>query len=233
VEFSLNNNNLNEIITPLDEKEGIISIWGDVGIGKTTLCFSVTLSALSKQEKVIYINTKSYFKEERFNQIMGYYSKFDPYNLLIYNCDNFRQQVITIMNLEFLIKKEIELLGKSRVSLIVLDSASTLFQLAMSTKEKNIKLQSALNTILATLDYIRRTYGVTILITNRSTFRFNEKLDKTIEQSSISSTIDFFSKTSIKIERTSQTAIRFFIIEKHPRNLIRKLTINLAEDGFN
>ena len=232
LEFSLKNSNLNSAISLEDEKKSIISIWGDIGVGKTTLCFAATLSALSKQKKIIYINTKSYFKEDRFNQIMGFYPKFDTYNLLIYNCDTFKKQIETIMNLEFLIKKEIEVMGKSKISLIVLDSASTLFHLTMGDKETNLELQRALNTTLATLDYIRRIYGITILLTNRSTLRFDEKLDKTIEKTSISSTINFFSNTSIKIERTSQIATRSLIIEKHPRNLLKKITIKMTENGF-
>ena len=76
LQFSLTNSNLNSVISSTDEIATLLHIWGDVGVGKTTLCYSAALSKLAQGKKVIYINTKSFFKLERFTQLKQYYPAY-------------------------------------------------------------------------------------------------------------------------------------------------------------
>jgi hypothetical protein len=286
MEFSLSSSELNELINEEDERAGIICIWGDSGIGKTTLCFNAALSVLSKGKKVIYLNTKPEFKTERLQQIKEFYPKFDIFNLLIFNIKSYNHLILTVMDIENLILNEIKLLGKANIGLIVIDTATTLLQLTMnfdvirkkneliaerkrvdeqlkdeveehlepdesqeipnpSTKKRrllpkedqnsadfNQKLQSLLNTILATLQNIHDTYGIPILITNRMTIRSLESDNRVVEKGSFANTINYWVKTSIKIERTAKTGYRNIIIDKHPRNNMKKINSKLTIKGF-
>jgi DNA repair protein RadB len=231
--FSPEINKLNQLISTTDEKTGIISIWGDVGVGKTTLCFGATLQTLSHDKKVIYINTKSFFKSERFIQMKNYYTGINNSNFLIYNPSTFSQQIKIIMNLEFLILKEIKILKKSNIGLIVIDTASTLKTLETRTNDLDNKMQLMLNLSFATLDYIIREYKIPVIITNRLIRQYNETTDESVEKPSHANSINYWAKTSIKIERTNKAGYRLLIIEKHPRNKLKRLNLNLSESGFN
>ena len=232
LQFSLTNSNINSVISTTDETATLIHIWGDVGVGKTTLCYSATLSKLAQGKKVIYISTKSFFKHERFTKLKQYYSDFDEYNFLLYTPSNFSQQTEILMNLEFLILKEINILKRTQIGLIVLDSASILWHLEMKKSEHNNKTMRALNTTIATLDYIRRTYEIPILITNRSVIRIKD--DKNIAQPANNTVMNFWAKIRMKIERTQQPAIRSFNLEMHPHhpNLPFHFRSELTEKGF-
>ena len=171
MQFSLTNQKLNSLVSSTDELASIIHIWGDIGVGKSTLCYSAALSTLAQEKKVIYISTKSHFKTARFQQISNNYPQFNEYNFLLYTPTTFSQQTEIIMNLEFLILEEIRQLKKSSIGLIILDSVSILWHLEMKSDALNQKTLRALNTLVATMDHIRRMYNIPILITNRSVIR--------------------------------------------------------------
>ena len=132
MEFSLSNTELNSLINTEDERAGIVCVWGDTGIGKTTMCFSAALSVLSKGKKVIYLNSKPEFKTERFHEMMAFYPEFDIFNLIVFNIKSYYHQILTVMDIENLILNEIKLLGKTNVGLIIIDTATTLLQLTMN-----------------------------------------------------------------------------------------------------
>ncbi len=232
MDFSISNTSLNELFSKEIEEEGIISIWGDVGVGKSTLCFSAALSTLSKNKKVIYISTKSFFKLERFNQMKNYYPDFDIFNFILYNPKNFNQQTKIVMDLEFLILKEKNLLGKTNVGLIILDTATTLKQISMNKEEINQKLQTIINAQLASLDDILKKYKIPIIVTNRSTIKFSESTEDVNEKQSSAKSINHWTKTSLKIERTSKTGVRKLIIEKHPQIDKKEYKTKLTDKGF-
>ena len=102
MKFSPLDGAINNLISTNEEKQFTISIWGDIGTGKTTLCYGASLSILINK-KVIYINTKPFFKKQRFDQLKAFYPKFDIFNFLLYNPRNFNQMIKIIMNIEFLI----------------------------------------------------------------------------------------------------------------------------------
>ncbi|MHA1728442.1 MAG: hypothetical protein ACTSWY_06885 [Promethearchaeota archaeon] len=234
MEFSPTNKEINRLIIEDDDTRGIISIWGGVGSGKTTMCFGAALSHLSQGKKVIYINTKSFFKLERFNQMKIAYPEFDIFNFLVYNPKNFLQQVKIIMDLEFLILKEINMLGKTNIGLIILDTATTLRQLDMKLEEYNRKNQMVMNSILATLDYLLDKYNIPVIITNRSIISFENSEDIPVERPSSARTMNYWVKLSIKIERTRKVGERIVLLEKYAgtRSKLKKITVTLTDRGF-
>lgn len=232
MQFSLTNVALNSFISPSDALSTIIHIWGDVGVGKTTLCYSAALSKLTQNKKVIYISTKSFFKEERFKQMMQHYPAFDQYNFLLYTPNSFSQQTEILMNLEFLILEEIKHLKKTNIGLIILDSVSILRHLQMKSETHNQKTLLTLNTTVATLDYIRRTYEIPIIITNRSVIRIKD--DKNISQPASNAVMEYWAKIWILNERTENPTVRRLTLEKHPhqQNLPIQISSELTDVGF-
>jgi RecA/RadA recombinase len=232
MKFSLTNLALNSLISSKDELASIIHIWGESGAGKTTLCFSASLSKLAQNKKVIYISTKSVFKSTRFSQLVSYYSPFDEYNFLLYHPSTFFQQMDIIMNLEFLILEEIHQLDKSSIGLIVVDGISILWHLEMKSDPSNQNTLRSLNTVLATLDYIRRTYKIPILIANRSVIRMND--DKNYTQPASNAVMEYWGKIKIKIDRTNDPSKRSIILENHPNetSLPKIISVDLTESGF-
>lgn len=255
MKFSLKNNEINSLITEEYDKTGIILIWGDTGVGKTTLCLTATLSMLSTGKKVLYINTKSFFKQERFDQMKKFYPDFNIYNFLVFSPKTLNQQTKIIMDLEFFILEEIHLLGETKIGLIVLDSATTLEQFALNyevmskkitedsgpgvkkaiqkSREYNQKLQIILTSSLATLEHVVLKYSIPVIITTRSTTRFDEVTKETIETPINPKILEYFSKISLKIERTSHTALRKLILRKHPNSKLKAVNGFLSENGFN
>jgi RecA/RadA recombinase len=219
-------------VSSTDELASIIHIWGDVGTGKTTLCYAAALSTLVQKKKVIYISTKPKFKDGRFEEMMQNYPEFDEYNFLLYTPSTFSQQTEIIMNLEFLILEEIQQLKKTSIGLIVLDSASILRHLEMKSESINQKTLRTLNTTIATLDYIRRTYTIPILVTNRHVIRI--KNDRNVVQPASNAVMKFWAKIRLKIQRTDSPAIRDIVLENHPthQNLPYRIQSKLKESGF-
>jgi RecA/RadA recombinase len=232
MQFSLTNISLNSFISSTDEIANIIHIWGDVGVGKTTLCYSAALSKLVLGKKVIYINTKSYFKEKRFKQIMKFYPAFDLYNFILYTPTTFSQQTEILMNLEFLVLEELNRLKKTNIGLIILDSASILRHLQMKSDSQNQKTLRTLNTTIATLDYLRRTYHIPIIVTSRSVIRIIDK--KNIAQPAGNAVMEYWAKIWIAITRTENNIIRKITLQHHPtrKNLPQHLNLELSEKGF-
>ncbi|MBN2157310.1 MAG: hypothetical protein JW776_14790 [Candidatus Lokiarchaeota archaeon] len=229
----MTNPKLNSLVTPSEETESIIHVWSnDIGVGISTFFFAASLSKLSQGKKVIYISTKSLFKTERFQQLMQFYTPFDPYNFLLYHPTSFAQQIEIIMNLEFLILEELRLLKKSSIGLIVLDGASILRHLELKSEEHNQKSLRVYNTTIATLEFIRTTYLIPILISNRAVIRIKD--DKIISQPASNIVMEYWTKIRIKLERTDTPSLRNIKLEKHPtaQNLPIQIQTELTESGF-
>ena len=232
MQFSLTNKKLNSLVSSADELASIIHIWGDIGVGKTTLCYAASLSKLAQGKKVIYISTKAYFKESRFTEISSHYPSYDKYNFLLYTPSTFSQQTEILMNLEFLILEEIKHLQKTSIGLIVVDGVSILRNIEMGSEAKNNKTLRTLITTIATLDFIRRTYNIPILITNRPVIRVTD--NRNVAQPASNVVMEFWGKTKIKIERTEVPTMREILLEHHPtqQNLPIRIQSHLTNSGF-
>ena len=136
------------------------------------------------------------------------------------------------MNLEFLILNEINMLGKTNIGLIIVDGASILRHLQMKSEEYNQKTLKILTTAIASLDHIRKTYEIPILITNRSVLRIKD--NQNIPQPASNSIMEYWAKIRITIERTLSPAVRKISLDRHPTNqsLPREVKCTLVEKGF-
>lgn len=235
MQISSINSQLNDIINENEENKGIISVWGDVGVGKTTLCLTFALSKLAMGKKVIYIYTKPEFNKERFFQLKSAYKNFDLFNFILYTPKSVSELLDVIMSLEFLILEEKRLTGHSTIGLIVLDTCSTLFQLKIGS-DHNQEMDTKLGMILATLDFLITNYNIPAVITSRMVSKFSDSENIYIEYPAAEKVVNTFAFFSIKIERTEQVGYRELIIEKKnsEQSFIQHIRckVKLSQFGF-
>ena len=219
---------LNEIIKA---PEGIISVWGDFGIGKTTFALHTAIKTANQGKNVTYIYSKPNFPSVRVGHILKDDPKQTLDNIVFIKSTDFADLHNTIFNLEFLVLESVKEKSNS-FGLIVIDSITDLYRLELNKekKGKNISLNYRLNQILANLSYIFETFGIEILVVNELARKSYN--DQTVEVQSGGKVMDFWILYTIKIERTEVLNVRKLIIRKHPENTKIELSSSLTKHGF-
>ncbi|MFX0187082.1 MAG: AAA family ATPase [Candidatus Hodarchaeota archaeon] len=219
---------LNEIIKA---PEGIISVWGDFGIGKTTFALQTAINTANQGKNVIYIYSKPNFPYVRVGDILKDDPKETLDNIVFIKSTNFADLYNLIFNLEFLVLESVKEKGNS-FDLIVVDSITDLYRLELNKekKEKNVSLNYRLNQILANLSYIYKTYCITVLLVNELARK--SYINQTVEVQGGGKVMMFWILYTIKIERTEVLNIRKLIIRKRLENKKIELSSSLTKHGF-
>jgi len=225
---------LNNIFQRKFPIEGILSIWGEFGVGKTTLAMQISLLSIEKRTKVIYFYTKPNFPynklfnlaEDNFYQdISSFHSLFD-----LITIKDFSQLYSIILNLEslFLTDKN----NKLKNYLIVIDSLTDLYKSELNSNniEHNVRLNYQLNQILATFKHLKNNYDLDLLIINE-TSRSNQ-IGEIKETQSGGKVMEYWISDSIKIERTNVLNKRKFKINRFDKNKNYEIILKITETGF-
>ena len=221
---------LNEYFKKNSFFKGLISVWGDFGVGKTTFALQTSLNSLKESKKVIYIYSKPMFPSEKISRIVG--DSFEIlHDITFIRPDNFNDLRNIVFNLEFLILRTINKI-KNPYKLIVIDSLTDLYRLELNKekKEKNFNLNYNLNQILANLSFINNIYDIEILIVNEKTRIKEENQIKEIQSGG--RVMGYWVSLDIKIERTAKLRERKFILTEHPSFERTEFTSELSEKGF-
>lgn len=221
---------LSEILINLPLFKGIISIWGDFGVGKTTFSLQTAMNNVKHKNKIIYIYSKPNFPAEKIIK-MSKGSMETLKNITFIQTESFEDLYNIVYNLEFLILNNIKLM-KEKYTLIVIDSLTDFYRLALNKekKEKNYNINFNLNQILANLSFINNTYNIDILIVNE---KVNKLINnKIIEVQSGGKVMEYWVSLNIKIERTEILKQRKLIITKHPEIQNEEFTYSLTKNGF-
>ena len=221
---------LNEYFKKNSFFKGLISVWGDFGVGKTTFALQTSLNSLKESKKVIYIYSKPMFPSEKISRIVG--DSFEIlHDITFIRPDNFNDLRNIVFNLEFLILRTINKI-KNPYKLIVIDSLTDLYRLELNKekKEKNFNLNYNLNQILANLSFINNIYDIEILIVNEKTQIKEENQIKEIQSGG--RVMGYWVSLDIKIERTAKLRERKFILTEHPSFERTEFKSELSEKGF-
>lgn len=221
---------LNELLKTLPSFKGITSIWGDFGVGKTTFALQTAMNTVRHENKIIYIYSKPNFPTEKIlKMVKGSIETLKSITFI--QTESFEDLYNIVYNLEFLILKNIKLM-KEKYELIVIDSLTDLYRLALNKekKEKNYNLNYNLNQILANLSFINNTYNIDILIVNEKVNKMVS--NQIIEVQSGGKVMEYWVLLNIKIERTEILKQRKLIITKHPEIQNIEFTYNLTKNGF-
>lgn len=222
---------LNNHIQILDQNHNLISIWGDVGVGKTTFTLQTALYHSSLNNLVIYIYTKPNLP---LNQMKRLVQKFNDKKLdtfLFYSISNFSEIFDFTLNLEQLIINFKKVNGEKSIVMFI-DSITHLYQIELrkDNKHKNIILNYKLNQILGILSHLKLQYPIDILVVNY--LRRLKRQDQTIEVQSGGKVMNYWLNFSIKIERDKKLNFRKFIISKLSEEKEISILSQLTEFGF-
>ena len=221
---------LNEYFKRNSFSKGIISVWGDFGVGKTTFALQTSLNILKEFKKIIYIYTKPMFPAEKISKLAA--DSLEMLNDITFiRPENFEDLHNVVFNLEFLILRTLNKI-KNPYKLIIIDSLTDLYRLELNRtkKEKNYNLNYNLNQILASLSFINNVYDIEILIVNEKTQIKEENQIKEIQSGG--KVMEYWVSFDIKIERTEKLRERKFILTNHSSSEHTEFTSKLSEKGF-
>ncbi len=212
-------------------KEGITSLWGNFGVGKTTFTLqTANIYALNKK-KVLYIYTKPNLPSKKITAVFENNLEDVLENILFIHTTNFNEIFNFVFNLEFAVLNDLKT-KNGTFNLIIIDSMTDLYRLELNheKKEKNVNLNYKLNQLLATLVNLKQKYEVGILVVNEVSRRTQE--GQTYEVESGGNVMQYWVSNSIKIERTDVANNRRFILHRGNDNNTFLLNSILTKRGF-
>jgi len=215
---------------------GLFSVYGDFGVGKTIFALQTVINTAKLGKKVVFIYSKDNFPTEKLNSLLEIDSlekKTEVLNnILAIKSGTFDDLRNFVLNLEFLFLKNIKKKNDYSFDLIVIDSITDLYRIELNRdkKEKNLNLNYQLNLILASLLHISERYGTNILIVNESSYI--SKDEKALEFQSGGKVMDYWITTSLKISRTKKLNQRKIKIDKQNDEKRIEFTSNLTQGGF-
>lgn len=215
--------------------EGIISIYGDFGVGKTTYALQTAINAAKEEKNIVYIYSKPNFPMEKVGNILNEMTperQSDILDKIIFiQTTDFNDLNTIVFNLEFLVLSNLKDKDKM-LNLIVIDSITDLYRIELDRekKSKNVELNLKLSQIMANLFYINETYSIEALIINESSRKTID--DITTEIQAGGKVMDYWIRYEIKISRTETVNQRKFEIMKHPEEINLEFLSNLTNQGF-
>ena len=220
---------LNTYFNKFDFSEGIISVWGDFGVGKTTFALQTAFNNIKNRNKILFFYTKPNFPTEKIIALSKY-SKQLLDKITFIAPTNFNDLYKIIFNLEFVFLEHLKNNG-NQFKLIIIDSITDLYRLELNRekKEKNYSLNYHLNQILANLFYINKTYKIEILIINEISRKTLN--DHIVEVQAGGKVMEYWISYNIKINRTEKLNQRKFIMRQGEK-LILEFIANLTNNGF-
>ncbi len=222
---------INEFFKSTDIKEGITSLWGDFGVGKTTLSLQIAKSHAINKKKVLYIYTKPNLPLKKISSLFDINLEAALENISFIQSTTFDDVFKFIFNLEFVILDDLKT-KKETFNLIIIDSMTDLYRLELNRdkKDKNFILNYKLNQLLANLVKLKLKYEIEPLIVNEISRRTQD--GQTYDVESGGNVMNYWVKNSIKIERTDVVNDRKIILLRKNDNSSFLLNSMLSKRGF-
>ncbi len=226
---------LNKVFKNVSIIKGLLSCFGDFGVGKTTFAIQTALNSLTPHYSILYIYTKPELPIEKVKTIsepkIHSLSPKVMENLKLINIINFNELFKASFNFEFLLLEGKKIENKS-INLIIIDSLTDLYKLNLNPtkKEQNVKLNYQLHQILANLKYLNKKYDVEILLINESS---KDTKDGVVEDvSSGGAVMDYWISYSLKIERTEILNRRKLVLIQSNQKIPLEFELDITKYGF-
>ena len=222
---------INKFFKSTNNKKRITSIWGDFGVGKTTLSLQTANSYALNKKKVLYIYTKPNLPFKKISAVFENNLEDVLECILFIHVTNFDDIFNFIFNLEFVVLNDLKT-KNGTFNLIIIDSITDLYRLELNRekKGKNVILNYSLNQMLANLVNLKQKYEVGVLVVNEISRRTQE--GQTYEVESGGNVMQYWVTNSIKIERTDVANNRKFILYRGNDNTSFLLNSMLTKRGF-
>jgi len=139
-------------------ESGIITqVYGESGTGKSNIVMQLSVAAVSRGKRVIFIDTEG-FSGERFKQIAGPAAEEIAKKIMIFEPMSLEQQAVSI-------RESSKIAGRD-LGLVILDSATSLYRVLLEA-EDNRTIRRTLNLQLSELQEISRRHRIPVVITNQ------------------------------------------------------------------
>ena len=221
---------------PLDQfnkemdSEEIVSIWGEMGVGKTTLALQIALNNIYVGESVFYFYSKPRLPLEKIESLLPTMDTNTLKKLKTILIKDFNDLYRTVLDLEiYFLKDKKE--KQDYPKLIIIDSLTDLYRLDLykDKKNKNLILNYKLNHLLGTLTHINNQFSVDILVVNEISYIQSE--DHSYEIQSGGKVMRYWIPFSIKIARSEIMNKRRLYLYKNSE-IQFELLATLSEKGF-
>ena len=222
---------LNDQIQKLTHKDSLMSIWGEHGVGKTSISLQTAFYNCALSNLVIFIYTKPNIPLKMLKRISQKFIEKDLSDFLLYKILTFSELFDFILDLEQIIAK-VQKNRKKGKMLVIVDSIINLYQIELrkNSKNKNVILNYKLNQILATLNYLKNNYPVDIIIVNN--YRIIRQDNQTIEVQGGGKVMKYWLDFSIKIERHKKLNYRRFTLTNRSDIKESSIISRLTKFGF-
>eukprot|EP00898_Chlorokybus_atmophyticus_P002705 jgi/Chlat1/3435/Chrsp23S03755 len=151
------------------ESGSITEIYGEFRTGKTQICHNLCITAQieikdgGSEGKALYIDTEGSFRPERLVQIADRY-RIDAQQAL----DNVvYARALTTEHQQSLLVEAANLMASSRISVVIVDSVTSLFRVEYTGRGELADRQVQLGKFLRSLQRLGEAFGAAIVITNQ------------------------------------------------------------------
>ncbi len=199
----------------------ITTFYGPSGSGKTTLCMLSVISTIRGGKKVIYIDTEASFSVSRLKQIAPDDFEEILSNILFLKPMNFEEQQKSFDKLRTLVD--------DTIGLIVVDTISMLYRLAIGQTRDIYDINKKLGTQLSFLTEISRKRKIPILVCNQVYSNFDDPGKVNMVGGDI---LKYGSKTLLELQ-CLKSGIRDLIVQKSralPEG--KKFTFKIINEGI-
>jgi RecA/RadA recombinase len=217
-------------IFPSDASRGRIGlIWGDWGVGKTTLALQASLNeASSAGNHVWYLTTHHYPVMQRVSSIVSAFPGANLGQIHFVQVKNFRELREQVEDLEYfayLARNVGQLL-----SLVIIDSVTNLYTLSLGKKDSSVKRNQELNQMLGFLKFAAKKLNLSVLLTAEEKFRDVENI---IEHKPAGGRImDFWVDFSLKVSRGRIFGSRVLEVKKNTGGNRTTLEAKISTSGI-
>jgi RecA/RadA recombinase len=212
------------------DSEEFVSIWGEMGVGKTTLALQIALNNIHVGESVFYFYSKPRLPLEKIESLLPTMDTNILKNLKTMLIKDFNDLYRIVLDLEiYFLKDKKE--KQDYPKLIIIDSLTDLYRLDLykDKKDKNLILNYKLNHLLGTLTHINNKFSVDILVVNEISYIQSE--EHSLEIQSGGKVMRYWIPFSIKIARSEIMNKRILYLYKNSE-IQFELLATLSEKGF-
>ena len=212
------------------DSEEIVSIWGEMGVGKTTLALQIALNNIHVGDDVYYFYSKPRLPLEKIESLLPTLGPNTLKKLKTILIKDFNDLYRFVLDLEINILKD-KKEKQDYPKLIIIDSLTDLYRLDLykDKKDKNLILNYKLNHLLGTLTHINNKFSVNILVVNEISYIQSE--EHSLEIQSGGKVLRYWIPFSIKIARSEIMNKRRLYLYKNSE-IQFELLATLSEKGF-
>lgn len=188
-------------------------LWGENGVGKTTLALQLAHVVLERGRKVFYLQTKSGPVDLLIPKILFPEGREPPQDFIWGKVTTFQSQTQYVQAWLLQLQQLTTYFGNSKIGLIIVDEIIGLYLLEMKKEKTNERLNTQFTQQLATLANIIQKYHIPVILLNSSKRQKEEDESMTAAPHG-GKIFNYWTNFQIKMERTRQVGRMQFSFSK-------------------